>query len=157
MGKTEIIAEPGTLQIIILREFDAPRGQVFRAFTEPDLLVQWLGPSRLRMTIDRYELRDGGVWRFTHSGEDGTQHHFHGVFHGAPSVEGIVRTSEYEGYPGPVSLETATFEEQDGKTLVRQNAVFQSVENRDGMIESGMEEGVNDSMDRLDALLAASR
>jgi uncharacterized protein YndB with AHSA1/START domain len=153
-AKTQIIAEPGVPQIVITREFDAPRELLLRAYTEPELLVQWLGPRRMIMTIDHYDLRDGGTWRFIHRDTDGTEAAFHGVFHGTPSLDGAVRTFEFEGAPGHVSLETLTFEEHDGKTLVRTNAIFQSVEDRDAMIESGMESGVNEGMERLDELLA---
>ena len=153
MTKTQIIAEPGVPQILITREFDAPRELLFRAFTEPELIVQWLGPRDLTITIDRHDVRDGGTWRYIHRDADGNEYGFHGVFHGTPSVDGIVRTFEFEGVPGHVSLETATFEDQGGRTLLRQNAVFQSVADRDGMIQSGMETGVNDSMERLEELL----
>jgi uncharacterized protein YndB with AHSA1/START domain len=155
MAKTEIIAEPGTQQIVITREFDAPRELVYRAYTDPDLLVQWLGPKRLTMTVDRHELRNGGVYRYIHRDDNGFEAGFHGVFHGEPSLEGgVVRTFEFEGYPGHVSLETLTLEERDGKTLVRAIAVFQSVEDRDGTIASGMESGVQEGDEKLDALLA---
>lgn len=154
MAKTQITAEPGLPQIVITREFEAPRELVFRAYTDPELLVQWLGPRALTMTIDRYEVRDGGIWRFTHRGADGDEYAFHGVFHGTPSPDGIVRTFEFEGAPSHVSLETATFEEHGGRTLVRQNAVFQSVQDRDALAESDMEQGVNEGMERLDELLA---
>lgn len=154
MAKTHIIAEPGGQQIVITREFNAPRDLLFRAHIDPELLVQWMGPRSLTMTIDHHDARDGGRWRFTHRDADGNEYGFRGVFHGTPSPDGIVRTFEFEGAPGHVSLETATFEEQDGKTLVRQVAVFQSVEDRDAMAQSGMEQGVNDSMERLDELLA---
>ena len=154
MGKTQITAEQGIPQIIITREFDAPRELLFRAWTEPDLLVQWLGPRRLKMRVDQHELRDGGRWHFTHWGEDGAEHRFGGVFHGTPSVDATVRTFEYEGAPGHVSLETLTFQERGRRTLVHMNSVFQSVEDRDAMVQSGMEEGVNDGMERLDELLA---
>jgi uncharacterized protein YndB with AHSA1/START domain len=151
--KTEIIVTPGTQQILISREFDAPRALVYRAYTDPTLLVQWLGPRRMTMTIDRYEVRDGGRWRYTHRDDNG-EYGFHGVFHGDPSPERIVQTNEFEGMPGHVSLDTLTLEERDGKTLMRANSVFQSVEDRDGMVQSGMEEGFNESMERLDELLA---
>jgi uncharacterized protein YndB with AHSA1/START domain len=154
MAKTQITAEPGVPQIVMTREFNAPREFLFRAHIDPELLVQWLGPRRLTMTIDRFEARDGGTWRYTHRDTDGTEYGFHGVFHGTPSAEGIVQTFEFEGMPGHVSLQTATFEEHDGRTLLRANAVFQSVEDRDGMIQSGMEDGANDSMDRLDEIIA---
>ncbi len=154
MGTTQILAEPGTLQIVMQREFDAPRDFLFRAYTEPDLLVQWLGPHGLTMTVDRYEVRDGGTWRYTHRDAAGNEYGFHGVFHGTPSPDGIVQTFEYEGTPGHVSLETLTFEERDGKTVLRTNTVYQSVADRDFMLESGMEEGFNESSELLASLVA---
>ena len=154
-AKTEILAEPGVPQVVMTREFDAPPALVFRAYTEPDLLVQWLGPRDLAMTLDRFDPRDGGAWRYTHRDSNGNVYGFHGVFHGMPSpADGIVQTFEYEGAPGHVSLETITFEARDGRTLVRTNEVFQSVADRDAMIASGMERGVLDAHERLDELLA---
>jgi uncharacterized protein YndB with AHSA1/START domain len=153
-AKMQIIAEPGVPQIVITREFDAPRELLFRAYTDPELLVQWLGPRNRTMTIDRFENRDGGIWRFIHTDAEGNEAAFHGVNHGTPSLAGITRTFEYEGYPGHTSLETLTFEEHDGKTRVRANSVFQSVEDRDGMVQSGMERGANESMDKLEELIA---
>ena len=154
MTTTTITAEPGVPYIEISREFDAPRDLLFRAHTDPDLLVQWLGPRRLTMTIDRLEPRDGGTWRYTHRDADGTEYGFHGVYHGTPSPDGIVQTFEFEGAPGHVSLDSLVLEERDGRTLLRGHSVFQSVEDRDAMIQSGMETGVNDSMDRLAELVA---
>ena len=153
MAKTKIVAEPGLPQIEITREFNAPPAFLFRAYTEPELLVQWLGPRKYEMVIDRYEPRDGGVWRYVHRDPEGNEYGFHGVFHGTPSLDGIVQTFEFEGAPGHVSLEKVTFEDRGGKTLLRQNAVYQSVADRDAMVESGMEEGLNDSLDRLDELI----
>jgi uncharacterized protein YndB with AHSA1/START domain len=155
MGKTQIVAEPGTQQIVIEREFAAPRELVYHAYTDPELLVRWFGPRRYTTTIDRHEIRDGGVWRYVHRDAEGNEYAFRGVFHGTPSpVSGIVRTFEFEGAPGHVSLETLTLEERDGTTHVRTVSVFQSVADRDAMVASGMESGVNDSMDRLEELLA---
>lgn len=154
-AETQISAEPGMPQIVITREFDAPRELLFRAHTDPALVAQWLGPRRLTMIIDRWEARDGGTWRYIHRDGDGSEYGFHGVFHGTPTPEyGIVQTFEFEGTPGHVSLETVTFEERGGKTLVRVNDVFQSVEDRDAMVESGMEAGVQEGYERLDELLA---
>ncbi len=154
MAKTRIIAEPGVPQIVITREFDASRDLLFRAHTDPELLIQWLGPHRLTMTIDRLDARDGGTWRYTHRDADGTEYGFHGVFHGTPSLDGIVQTFEFEGAPGHVSLETLTFEERGSKTLLRNNSVYQSVADRDAMVQSGMEEGLNEGYDLLDELIA---
>jgi uncharacterized protein YndB with AHSA1/START domain len=155
-AKTRIVAEPGVPQIVITREFDAPRARLYRVHTDPELLVQWLGPRRLPTHVERWDVRDGGTWRYINRDGDGTEYGFHGVFHGTPSPEGgIVQTFEFEGTPGHVSLQTVTFsEERGGTTLLRVNAVFQSVEDRDAMLESGMEEGVNQGYERLDELLA---
>src|SRR5215475_10221396 len=154
MSKTEITAEPGIPQIVITREFDAPRELVLRAYTDPELLVQWLGPREYTMTIDEWDARDGGKWRYVHTDADGTEYGFHGVFHGTPSLDGAVQTFEFEGWPGRVSLDSATFTDRDGRTLVRTVSCFQSIEDRDGMVASGMERGVHDSHERLTELLS---
>ena len=154
MSKTEITAEPGIPIIVLTREFDAPRELVFRAHTDPDLLLQWLGPRDLALTIDRYEVRNGGTWRYVNSDADGNSYGFHGVFHGDPSPDAIVQTFEFEGAPGHVCLQSATFAERDGKTLMRSVSAFQSVADRDAMVASDMERGVQDSGERLAELLA---
>ena len=154
MNKTQITAEPGMPQIIVTRAFDAPRDLVFRAYTEPGLLEQWLGPRDLTMTVERYDARDGGRWRYVHTDRDGNTYGFRGVFHGDPSPEAIVQTFEFEGAPGHVMLDTITLEQRDGKTLVRTVSAFPSVQDRDAMVASGMERGVRDSFERLEELLA---
>ena len=154
MNKTNLIAEPGKQEIVITRVFDAPRELVFKTYTDPDLMPHWLGPSRLTMIIDKMEVRPGGEWRYIHREEDGTQYGFRGVYHDVAAPERIVGTFEFEGMPGHVSLETATFDDQDGKTRLTIKSVFQSVEDRDGMIQSGMEAGLSEGMNRLDELLA---
>lgn len=156
MGKTEITAEPGVQTVEIVREFDAPPELVFRAHTEPDLLVQWLGPRGYTLRIDRYEIRDGGTWRYVHEDTEGAEYAFHGVFHGTPSLDGIVQTFEWEGAPGHVALERLTFEAIDGenRTRIRTLSVFQSVADRDAMVEGGMESGLDEGYERLDELLA---
>ena len=154
MTELQITATPGVPQVITTRTFDAPRELVFRAFTEPDLLVQWLGPRKFTMTIERYDLHDGGTYRYLHEDDAGNAYGFHGVFHGDPSLDGMVQTFEFEGAPGNVSMDTLTFEEHDGTTTVRTNSLFQSVEARDAMIEHGMAEGMGEGFDRLDELVA---
>jgi uncharacterized protein YndB with AHSA1/START domain len=154
MSTTQIDAPAGVPFIDITREFDAPRDLVYRAYTDPELLVQWLGPRKYKMTIEHLDVRDGGKWRYVHSDDEGNAWGFHGVFHGTQSPDGMVQTFEFEGAPGHVSLESLVLEERDGKTVVRNHSVYQSIEARDAMIESGMEEGMNDGFDRLDDLLA---
>ncbi len=154
MGKTDITAEPGIPQILISCDFDAPRDLVFRAYTDPELLAQWLGPRDLTMTVHEYDVRHGGRWRYVSTDPAGNEYGFHGVFHGTPSPDGIVQTFEFEGTPGHVSLDTYTLRERDGKTVVRSVSCFQSVEDRDEMVASGMEHGVHESHERLTELLA---
>jgi len=154
MSKTQITAEPGMPQIIMTREFDAPHELVFRAFTDPELLVQWLGPRDLTLTVERYDVSDGGRWRYVHTDAQGNAYGFRGVFHGDPSPAGIVQTFEFEGAPGHVKLDTTTLEQRGPRTLVRTVSAFPSVEDRDAMIASGMERGARDSDERLGELLA---
>lgn len=153
--QTELIAEPGVPTIVMRRAFDAPRELVHRAYADPELLKQWLGPDRLEVRIDEYELRHGGRYRFVHVDTDGTEYAFRGVFHGEQGIDGgMMRTFEWEGLPGHVSFETARFTEQDGVTIVESTSVFMAVEDRDGMIANGMQTGVDEGYAKLDALLA---
>ncbi|SHM54059.1 SRPBCC family protein [Cryptosporangium aurantiacum] len=154
MAKTEIIAEPGTSQIVVTREFQAPRDLVFRAYTDPDLIPRWLGPRELTTKVTDYDVRDGGRYRYVHADPDGNEYAFRGVFHGTPTPDLTTQTFEYEGMPGHVALEAVTMTEVDGRTVVRTLSSFQSVEDRDGIVESGMETGIRDSDERLEALLA---
>ena len=154
MTEMQITAEPGVPQILTSRTFEAPRDLVFRAFTEPELLVQWLGPRKYTTTVERFDVRDGGSWRYISSDDAGNAFGFHGVFHGEPSPDGFVQTFEFEGAPGHVSMDTLTLEEKDGTTTVRTNSVFQSVEARDAMVDAGMADGMNEGYDRLDDLVA---
>lgn len=153
---TKITAETGKQEIIITREFDAPQELVFKAFTDPELYTQWLGPREFTMTIETFEPRNGGMWRYTHKDQEGNEYSFHGVYHEVTAPERIISTFEFEGLPekGHVVLETARFESLPGnRTKLITQAVFQSVADRDNEIQSGMEEGVNDSYDRLAELL----
>jgi uncharacterized protein YndB with AHSA1/START domain len=154
MTDMKVTAEPGVPQVLTERVLDAPRELVYRAFTEPDLIAQWLGPRRLTMTVDHYDLRDGGTWRYVHTDDAGNAYGFHGVFHGDASIDGMVQTFEFEGAPGHVSMDTVTFEDRGGKTIVRTNSVFQSVIARDAMVDNGMAGGMSEGYDRLDELLA---
>ena len=153
-NETQIVADPNLPTIVITREFDAPPERVFRAYTEPELVARWLGPRRLTMRIDKYDARTDGSYRYVHVDEDGTEYGFRGVFHEVRPSERIVQTFTYEGYPDGVSLETATFEDLDGRTRVTTTSVVDSVEGRDAIIASGMEGGLREAYDRLEELLS---
>ena len=157
-NQTEIKAEPGKQELFITREFEAPRELVFRAFTDPELIVRWLGPRELKMRIDQFDCRSGGAYRYIHTDPAGNDYGFHGVIHDVTAPERIIQTFEFEGLPesGHVTLETTRFEALPGnRTKVTVQSVFQSVTDRDGMLQSGMERGVNDSHLRLDELFEA--
>jgi uncharacterized protein YndB with AHSA1/START domain len=149
---TEIIAEPGRQDIITKRVFDAPREVVYRAMTDPALIPSWFGPSSLTTTVEVNELRHGGRYRLVQHDAEGNEYAFRGVYHEA-APERLIQTLEWEGLPGRVSLETLTLEERDGKTHYLAVSVFQSVEDRDGMVASGME-GLREGMLRLDEVIA---
>ena len=153
MSRTRIDAPAGVPFIDVEREFDAPRDLVFRAFTEPDLLVQWLGPRKYAMEIDHYDVRAGGSWRYVNRDDAGNEWGFHGVFHGDPSPDGFTQTFEFEGAPGNVALDRLVLTEHDGRTTVHTHSVYQSLAARDAMVAGGMAEGMNDGFDRLDELL----
>lgn len=154
MGDTEIIIEPGRQDIVLRRVFDAPREAVFKALTDPQLIPNWWGPRRYETIVDRMEVRPGGQWRFLNRDAAGTEFGFHGVYHDVVAPERIVQTFEFEGVPGHVALDTATLEEIDGNTTMVAQSVFQSVEDRDGMVQSGMEEGARETYDRLAEVIA---
>lgn len=154
MATTEISAPARVPFIDISREFAAPRELLYRVYSEPELLRQWLGPRKYEMIVDEYDLRDGGRWRYIHRAADGGEHAFHGVFHGPQTIAGMLQTFEYEGAPGNVSLDRLAFEERDGRTVVRTHSTFESVEARDAMVQPGMASGVEEGFERLEEVLA---
>jgi uncharacterized protein YndB with AHSA1/START domain len=154
--QTTITPEPGKQEIVITREFDAPRELVFKAFTDPQLIPQWWGPRNLSTEVDKMDVRPGGEWRWINRDAEGNAYAFHGVYHEVLAPERIIDTLEFEGLPetGHVSLETLTLEElPGGRTRLTSHSVFQSAADRDGMLQSGMEAGVEDTYDRLAELL----
>ncbi len=157
---TKITAEKGKQEFFIEREFDAPRELVFTAFSEPEWLLQWLGPSNLSMEIEKLDNRSGGEYRFLHADNKGNQFAFNGVIHEVDEPMRMIRTFEFEGLPerGHVSLEFLTLETLPGdRTKLHIQSVFKSVADRDGMINSGMEGGMNEGFDKLDKLFEQRR
>ena len=153
-NRTTITAEPGKQELFIRREFDAPRELVFKAHTDPKLFVQWLGPHGYEMTLESFEPVSGGKYRYTHKDKDGNEFGFHGAFHEI-SPDRLIQTFEFEGFAGHVSLDSMTLEELPGnRTRITVQSVFQSVSDRDGIIQSGMEHGVNEGYERLDEILS---
>ena len=152
--ETEIIVDPKVPLVRIIREFDAPTDKVFRAHTDPDLLVQWLGPRDLTMTVDRYDCRSGGSYRYVHTRGD-EEYGFNGCFHEVRPGELIVQTFTFEGYPDSVALEKLVFEDiGDGRTRLVATSLIDSFEARDAFVASGMETGIKEGYEKLDELLA---
>lgn len=153
--ETEIAVDADLPLVRITREFDAPPEKVFRAHTDPELVRQWLGPRGLEMTIDHYDCRTGGSYRYTHADDDG-EYRFYGSFHEVRPPERIVQTFTYEGFPDGVSIDTLTLEDLgDGRTRLVTTSLLDSFEGRDAMIASGMEVGIREGYERLDELLAS--
>ena len=144
---------PSDREIVMERVFDAPRELVFKAYTDPNLIPKWWGPRKYTTTVDKMDVRVGGAWRFVQRDADGHEYAFNGVYREIAPPERLSYTFEFEGMPGHVLVETVTFEERDGKTKVIVTSLFASVEDRDGMLHSGMEQGANESQDRLAELL----
>jgi uncharacterized protein YndB with AHSA1/START domain len=144
------VAEPGGSQVITSRHLPATPEKVFKAMTDPDLVAQWWGPRRLETLIKEYEPRRGGCWRFIHKDADGNEYGFNGVIHEMLLNERITQTFEFEGMPGHVVLEQLTLTPEGDGTRIRTVSAFTSVEDRDGMINSGMEGGLTESYDRLE-------
>lgn len=155
-NKTQIIVEPGKQELFVIREFDAPRELVFKAFSTEEILVQWVGPREMTLRYEKFEPREGGSYRFINGLPNGMEFGFHGVCHEFTAPERIIQTFEFEGLPekGHVVLETTRLEElPGGRTKLTVQSVFQSVADRDGMVASGMERGVVDSYERLDEFI----
>jgi uncharacterized protein YndB with AHSA1/START domain len=151
--ETQITVDDRVPLVRITREFDAPPEKVFRAHTDPELVVQWLGPRRHEMRIEHFECRTGGSYRYVHA-SDGNEFWFHGSFHEVRPAELIVQTFTFEGQPDEVALERMVFEDPGGgRTRVTGTSLVDSFEARDAFVASGMEEGVREGYERLDELL----
>lgn len=155
-NKTTITVEPGKQELFITREFEAPPALVFKAYTDPHVLVQWLGPRDLTTRVEKFEPVSGGAYRYVSVDPQGNEFGFHGTFHEmSPTL--MIQTFEFEGLPEPghVSLDTLRLEALPGnRTRIHIQSVFQSVADRDGMAQSGMEQGLTEGYERLDDILA---
>jgi uncharacterized protein YndB with AHSA1/START domain len=153
---TATVTLPTDEQILITREFDAPRNLVYEAWTTPELVKRWWGAKRGEVTIAEIDLRVGGTWRYVAITHDGTEVGFHGEYREIVPCERIVSTEVYEGVPQPEegpevgTLNTATFAETDDRTTLTILVEAPSKEVRDAIIDSGMEAGMQDALDLLE-------
>ena len=147
------ITTPGDRDVRIERIFNAPRERVWQAITDPKLIAQWWGRGN-KLVIEKLELNRGGHWRFVEHSDHGV-HGFEGRFAEVTPPERVVQTFEWDGMPGHTALETMTLEDLgDGRTRLVTTSLFLTTEDRDGMLQSGMEGGLNQSYAALDRVLA---
>jgi uncharacterized protein YndB with AHSA1/START domain len=151
---TATITTPTDREIRIERVFDAPRHLVFATFTDPELIPEWWGPRDGTTVVDEMDVRAGGGWRFITADCEGNQTAFRGTYREVTPPERVVQTFEWEGMPGHVCIETAVFEDLGERTRVVNTSLFHTTEERDGMLASGMERGLNETHARMDELLA---
>ncbi|KNX36213.1 SRPBCC family protein [Luteipulveratus halotolerans] len=155
--EAQIVADPDIPVITITREFDHPPAKVYRAWAEPELVKQWMGPRSVDMDIERWDCSTGGGYRYTATRDGEELAHFYGCFHQAVPGERLVQTFGFEEMPEAVSLEIMEFEPLDDGTRCRivSRSIMESMEAQAGMMASGMEVGVQEGYDKLDELLAA--
>jgi uncharacterized protein YndB with AHSA1/START domain len=149
----DVVAERNTQEVVIIRTFDASPDRVFDVYTSPALIPRWWGPHRMTTVVEEMEVRPGGRWRFVQHDPEGNTFIFRGVYHDIVAPKRIVSTFEFEGAPGHVSLDTATFTSAGSRTTLTIHSVFQSVADRDGMLGAGMMDGLSESLQRIDAVL----
>ncbi len=154
---TASVTLPTDEQILITREFDAPKELVYRAYTTPELVKRWWHANRGEMTVCEIDLRVGGAWRYVMIADGGVEVGFHGEYREIVPNERIVSTEVYEGMPGGEALNTVTFTEEEGRTTLTVLVQHTSKEARDAHIDSGMETGMQEGMDLLEQVAVSLR
>jgi uncharacterized protein YndB with AHSA1/START domain len=152
---TATVSLPTDDQILITREFDAPRHLVWQAWTTPELVRRWWHANRGEMTVAEIDLRVGGTWRYAMITPDGFEVAFHGEFREIVPNERLVSTEVYEGFPEGEAVDTLTLTEEDGRTTMTILVQHSSKAHRDAHIESGMEDGLQDALDLLEQVAVA--
>jgi uncharacterized protein YndB with AHSA1/START domain len=150
-ASTFTLTLPSDREIVMTRDFDAPRSLVFEAMSKPEHVRRWWGPRGTTLTVCEMDFRPGGAWRFVLRGPDGQEHPFKGVYREIVPPERVVGTFIYdvEGIRDHVAIETLTLEEHDGKTRYKVTVLHKTREARDGHLQSGMEGGAIETLDRL--------
>ena len=154
---TATVTLPTDEQILITREFDAPRHLVYKAWTTPELVKQWWHANQGEVTVAEIDLRVGGTWRYVAVADGGFEVAFHGEFREIVPNERIVSTEVYEGMPDAESVNTLTLTEVDGRTRLEVLVQHASKEHRDAQIDSGMEAGMQDALDLLEQVAISLR
>lgn len=154
MSPKATVTKPSDREFRVERVFDAPRDRVFATLTDPELIPEWWGPRGMTTIVEEMDPERGGRWCFLMRDADGGETRFRGTYREVTPPERIVQTFEWSGMPGHVSVETATLEDLGEQTRVVSVSVFHRTEERDGMLDSGMEGGMNETYERLDEVLA---
>jgi uncharacterized protein YndB with AHSA1/START domain len=154
---TAVVTLPTDTQILITREFDAPKRLVYQAWTTPELIKRWWSGDRGKVTSVEVDLRVGGTWRYVMTANGGFEVAFHGEYREIVPNELIVATEVFEGMPDAAALDTHTFTEKDGRTTLSILVEHSSKEHRDGHINSGMEGGMQEAMDHLEQVAVSLR
>lgn len=158
MSKNNLVVERNKLAFSMSRVFDAPRELVWKVYTDPEMIPKWWGPRYLTTRVDKMDLRVGGVWRFVQKDAEGNIHAFNGVYKDITPPKRLAYTFEYEPMAGHISTEVITLENlPDGKTRMKAWTTFDSIEDLEGMLQSGMEAGAVETWDRLEELLAEAQ
>jgi len=154
MSKNNLEVKREELTITMSRIFDAPRERLWEAYTNPELVPTWWGPRTHTTTIDKMDVRVGGVWRYISKDADGNEYAFNGVYKEVEAPKRLVSTFEFEPMAGHISTDALTLEElPDGTTQIATRTIFDSLNDLDGMLQSGMEDGAVESWDRLEAFV----
>ena len=154
---TAVVTLPEDTQILITREFDAPKHLVYRAWTTPELVKRWWGGKRGEVTLVEIDLRVGGRWRYVMVADGGFEVGFHGEYREIMPNERIVSTEVFEGMPDGEAVNTLTLTERDGRTTLSVLVRHSCKEHRDAHIDSGMEGGMQESMDALEEVAISLR
>jgi uncharacterized protein YndB with AHSA1/START domain len=156
-SRTAVVTLPTDTQILITREFDAPRRLVYRAWTTPELITRWWSGDRGVVTSVEVDLRVGGAWRYVMTANPGFEVAFHGEYREIVPDERIVSTEVFEGMPDAQALTTNTFTEKDGHTTVTILVEHSTQAHRDAHVNSGMEDGLQEAMDHLEEVALSLR
>ena len=155
MSKNNLVVEREKLSFTMSRVFDAPRELVWKVYTDPELVSKWWGLRNSTTIVDKMDVKVGGVWRYIQKDAEGNEYAFNGVYKEVVAPERLTYTFEFEPLAGHIATDTLTFEEQpDGKTKITARTTFDTLEDLEGMLQSGMEDGANETWDRLEELLA---
>lgn len=149
------VTKPSDREIYVERLFEASPERVFAAYTDPELIPRWWGLRSTTTVVDQLDARPGGIWRFVERNEDGSETGFRGVYREVTPSERLAYTFEWEGMPGYVLIESIEFEDLGGATKLKSTSLFHTTEERDGMLDAGMEKGMNESNEQLDELFAS--